>query len=139
MSGEHAPPDPRLHPSLGAFVGLFNQRRFWDAHEALEDVWRETGSDFYQALILYASAFVHAQRGNPHGVVAQLRKARPKLDAGRPAYLGFDVDGMLEHVGNCIRIVQREREPAWEERVMPGPLQMSAARIRGDEAELLER
>lgn len=125
-----------LDPALFEFVELFNQRRFWDAHEALEDAWRATRSDFYQALILYASAFVHAQRANEHGVVAQLGKARPKLAACRPAYLGFDVDAMLEHAGEATRVVQRGEGEDWQQRVLPPRLDIAESRVRGDEREL---
>lgn len=74
---------------------LFNEGRFWESHEALEDRWRETGSDFYQGLIIYASAFVHARRGNAHGVVAQLEKAERYLEPYRPIYHGVDLEALL--------------------------------------------
>lgn len=74
---------------------LFNEGRFWESHEALEDRWRETGSDFYQGLIIYASAFVHARRGNAHGVVAQLEKAERHLEPYRPTYHGVDLEALL--------------------------------------------
>ena len=39
---------------LRRFPGAVPRRAFWDCHEALENAWRASGSDFYQALILYA-------------------------------------------------------------------------------------
>jgi predicted metal-dependent hydrolase len=58
----------RLPSALRRFLELYGAARYWDSHEALEDEWRRTGSDFYQALILYASAWVHWKRGNAHTV-----------------------------------------------------------------------
>ncbi len=63
MSSRPAP----FPTALEAFVELFNQEAFWESHEVLEGPWRETRSDFYHGLILYASAFVHVQRGIPTG------------------------------------------------------------------------
>ena len=75
---------------------LFNQEAFWESHEVLEGPWRETGSDFYHGLILYASAFVHVQRGNPHGIGAQLVKAERFLQEFRPAYLGSSAHSFMD-------------------------------------------
>ena len=91
MSSRWAPngggPDLQdLPQALHRFLELFNAREYWESHEVLEGPWREWGSDFYQGLILYASAFVHAQRGNPRGIRAQLEKAERKL-ARVPAML----------------------------------------------------
>jgi predicted metal-dependent hydrolase len=87
---------PTLPSGLEDFVDLFNKGAFWEAHEALEPEWRRTRSDFYHGLILYASAWVHHDRGNPHGIQAQLAKATPLLREHMPGYLGIDVSGILE-------------------------------------------
>lgn len=88
-------PRSRMPPSLESFVDLFNKGAFWESHEALEPEWRRTRSDFYHGLILYASAWVHQERRNPHGILAQLDKATPLLQEHAPGYLGIDVAGIL--------------------------------------------
>ena len=77
------------------FVACFNRGEFWESHEVLEPAWQRTRSPFYHGLILYASAWVHARRRNPHGVVAQISKATPLLEQYRPVYLGIDVERLL--------------------------------------------
>ena len=74
--------EARLPGPLRQFLELYGASRFWDSHEALEEAWRRSGSDFYQGLILHASAWVHWERRNAHGVWAQLNKtlARPFYD-----------------------------------------------------------
>ena len=135
MAAGPAPPTPLAH-----FLELFAAGRYWDSHEALEDAWRRLDSDFYQGLILYASAFVHARRGNRHGILAQLEKTRRALEPYRPAYLGIDVDGLLEHADRCRRRVEaREAPPEGEDwtGLLPEPrLAWSAGRVRGDEPEV---
>jgi predicted metal-dependent hydrolase len=124
--------------SLRRFVELFRAGRFWDSHEVLEDRWRDTGSDFLQGLILYASAWVHWERRNAHGVRAQLRKARTRLSGYPDDYLGLDVQAIREHCATVRREVAADPD-GWPERVAPLPLTLAHERLRGDEAELAGR
>ncbi|MGD2069900.1 MAG: DUF309 domain-containing protein, partial [Gemmatimonadota bacterium] len=94
-------------------------------------------SDFYQGLILYASAFVHLERGNAHGVRAQLAKALGRLEGYPSPYLGLDVDALREHCASTRQAV--ERHPAdFADRIEPLPLRPTSDRVRGDEPELEE-
>ncbi len=81
--------DPRLQHG----IELFNRREFFVCHEVLEEIWTpERGARrlFLQAVIHFAVAFYHDQRGNPLGASRQLRKGLRKLDAFRPACEGID-------------------------------------------------
>ena len=115
---------------LRRFVALFNRGAFWESHEMLEGAWRATGSPFYQGLILYASAFVHVFRRNPHGVRAQLAKAEARLATYRPAYLGVDVDALFEAADAARRALDRGDVPRAPR------LKLDPARRSGTEAEL---
>lgn len=131
----HRVPEP-----LRSFVELVNRGDFWDSHELLEGPWRETGSDFYQGLILYASAFVHARRGNPHGIAAQLEKAEGRLADYPATYLGLDLREIREHARSCRAMVQERRAEAdvdWEEVVAFPRLELQDTLVRGDEPELV--
>ena len=89
------PARPLLPPAYAAFLERFAAGEYWEAHEVLEGAWRTGRSGFYKGLILLASAYVHGQRGNAHGVEAQLRKAARELAPYAPFYLGQDVDALL--------------------------------------------
>ena len=120
----------RFPRQLEDFVARFNRGSFWESHEILEAAWRETGSDFYQGLILFASAFVHVRRANLHGVRAQLAKAVTRLGGYRPSYLGVDVDAVLDAADAARRAVDVGILP-----VAPN-LTLDPTLIRGDEPEL---
>ena len=47
------------------YVDLFNRERFWEAHNALEGLWRKTRNATLQGLIMLAAAFVKLQEGQP--------------------------------------------------------------------------
>ncbi len=130
MSIEREVPAP-----LRRFLDLYGAGRFWDSHEALEGAWRSHGSAFYQGLILYASAWVHWERANTHGVRAQLRKASERLAAYPATYLGLDVSALREHCAAVRSELAREGD-GWRERVAPIALVFAPDRVRGDEVEL---
>ena len=127
--------------ALAAFVELFNDEAFWESHEVLEGPWRNNGSDFYHGLILFASAFVHVQRGNAHGILAQLEKAERYLQSYRPAYLGIDLEPLLQFSIVCHQAIREGPEvpgSQWQEIIQFPTIQLEAKHFRGDEPELAE-
>lgn len=130
---------PPLPSALTEFVRLFNEEAFWECHEILEGPWRKDRSPFYHGLILYASAFVHLQRRNPHGVRAQLEKALKKLAPLPDAYLGVDLDSLRQEARRIERKVPAAdavRSSAWADAIPYPVLALDPGRIRGDEAEI---
>ncbi|HLC10699.1 MAG TPA: DUF309 domain-containing protein [Candidatus Bathyarchaeia archaeon] len=79
--------DPRAssrgkRETLQEGIDLFNQERFWEAHEALEEIWHPaTGGerDAIQGLILTAAALVHYQKNEKAVCVSILGRAMEKL------------------------------------------------------------
>ncbi|ABP50894.1 MULTISPECIES: DUF309 domain-containing protein [Pyrobaculum] len=57
------------------YVRLFNAERFWEAHNALEGLWRRTKSPTLQGLIMLAAAFVKLQEGSPEKFERLLKEA----------------------------------------------------------------
>jgi uncharacterized protein len=63
-------------------VKLFNEERFWEAHEVLEEIWHPaTGEDrnIIQGLILTAAALVHYQKDEASVCISILGRAFEKL------------------------------------------------------------
>jgi predicted metal-dependent hydrolase len=80
-------------------VTLFNGGKFWNAHEAWEQVWgRHTADErlFFQGLIQLAAAYHHLVTTRRYaGLVNNLEKAEAKLTAFRPRYLGVAIEPLL--------------------------------------------
>ena len=128
-------PPLNLPPSaLASFLELYHRGEFWESHEVLEGPWRALRSDFYHGLILYASAWVHWNRGNAHGVGAQLRKALDRLAPLPDVYLGLDVAGVRLHCRVGVGVVAKHPDD-WGQRLGPLVLRFDPARVRGDEME----
>jgi hypothetical protein len=68
-----------------AGVAAYERGDFFEAHELLEPAWMGTDDpverDLYQGLIKLAAGYVHAVRGNPEGMLKNLRGARERLAA----------------------------------------------------------
>ena len=89
-------PDER-HAILVRARDLFNSGAYWEAHEALETVWRSIISDgdrdaarVWQGLIQAAAALLHQRRGNRHGVAAVGRGALEKLAGAQRTDVEFE-------------------------------------------------
>jgi len=65
-------------------VELFNGQRYWECHEAMEQIWRrETNPKekaMQQGVILSASALVHAQKDEDAICIGMIPRALAKLD-----------------------------------------------------------
>ena len=87
------------------FWKLFNAKKFFEAHEVLEILWRKTTGperDFYQGLIQVAAAFVHLQRGTPEGGRKLLKKASAKLEKYGPSFGGISIQDFLQKARNAL-------------------------------------
>lgn len=72
---------------------LFNEGKYFEAHEVWEDLWRETQGParlFYQGLIQAAAGLHHLNGGNLTGARGQLRKSLAKLEQFGQNYCGID-------------------------------------------------
>lgn len=69
---------------------------FFETHELLEPAWMGTDDPaeraLHQGLIKLAAGFVHAVRGNPHGLEKNLEGSRRHLAGAPPAAEAYGVD-----------------------------------------------
>jgi len=89
-------------------IELFNEGRFFECHEAWEEIWkRSDGAEklFYQGLIQAAVAILHAQRGNLEGARSLYEKASAKLDPIPPEHMGLAIGELREELSRFIEVV----------------------------------
>jgi len=82
-------------------IELFNQGRFFECHEAWEEVWKHSRGQeklFYQGLIQAAVAILHAQRGNRDGARSLYTKSRAKLDAVPSHHMGLAIGRLRDQL-----------------------------------------
>ena len=80
-------------------VELFNEGRYWDAHEAWEEAWMpdrhgpERG--FYKGLIQVAAGCLHYGRGNRRGTVNKWRSGVEYLRPYLPRHRGVELEPLV--------------------------------------------
>lgn len=75
-------------------IDLFNAQRYYEAHEAWEDIWRPaTGATklFYQGLIQAAAALLHYDRQNGRGAKLCIDNALKKLESLDSPYMSLNL------------------------------------------------
>jgi uncharacterized protein len=78
-------------------LDLFNRAHFFDAHEVLEDVWREAplhtpSRRHLQGMVQLAVAFHHHSKGNHVGARSVLERAMRNLHGADSSFPDLDLD-----------------------------------------------
>jgi hypothetical protein len=84
---------------------LFNDEKYWGAHEVLESVWKDAHheeKDLLNGIILIAAAFVHDEKDESSICIAILSRAMKKLSNARGLYFGMDLDVIKRLVSQII-------------------------------------
>jgi uncharacterized protein len=92
--------------TVAASVKLFNEERFWECHETMEQIWRRESpgpeKDVQQGLILAASALVHFQKDENDVCLNMIPRALTKLDQWREdKYLSLDVKSLKKSLAQA--------------------------------------
>ena len=89
-----------LDATLGVGAALFDDHRFFEAHEVFEALWKSPripGSDraFWKGVTQVAVGLCHCQRGNYRGAVALLDRAARHLAGYPPTHCGVDTERLV--------------------------------------------
>jgi uncharacterized protein len=98
---DESPPDKVA--TLEASIRLFNEQRYWECHETMEQAWRKLPKgpekDVQQGLILSASAMVHYQKGENEVCLNMIPRTLTKLNAWEDSkYYSLDVSKLKQNL-----------------------------------------
>ena len=85
---------------------LFNAEEFFECHDVLEDIWRETVGEeklFYKALIHAAVALYHFGEGNMGGARKMCGSCCKYLEPYGPRHMGLDIEQFLRDFRHCFQ------------------------------------
>jgi hypothetical protein len=88
-------------------IDLFNEGRFFECHEAWEEIWKRADGEakiFYQGLIQAAVAILHVQRGNLEGARSLYDKAAAKLAPIPSEHMGLAIGELRIELNRFIEI-----------------------------------
>ena len=86
-------------PRYLQYFSLFHEEKYFEAHEVLESLWRETKGEereFYQGLIQLAAALVHFQKRNLAGARELVRNASKHFLPYPLVYRGVEISLILK-------------------------------------------
>ena len=105
-------------------INFFNSGHYFEAHEAWEDLWRETRGPlrlFYQGLVQAAVGMHHLQRANLNGGRSQLTKSIDKLSQYPPRFCRIDNGKLVEDLRQILAageigsiVIVRDEKPMVE-------------------------
>lgn len=107
-----------LHPAAIEGLRLFNQGKFFEAHEELETAWRaepEAIRSLYQGILQIAVAYLHLTRNNYEGAIKVYGRALRWLRAYPDFCRGVDVGQ-----------IKRDAEVVFDEAQRLGPDRLPA-------------
>ena len=85
---------------------LFNIEKYWQAHEILESVWKNSHDgekDLLNGIILIAAAFVHDEKAESFICISILKRAMKKLANASGVYFGIDLDEIKDRMSKIIQ------------------------------------
>jgi uncharacterized protein len=91
---------------LQAGIFFFNDGRYFEAHEAWEDLWRPARGPlrlFYQGLVQAAVGMHHLGKGNKNGARAQLSKSLSKLEQYPGRFCRIDNAKLVEDLRGVLK------------------------------------
>jgi predicted metal-dependent hydrolase len=102
------------HRDFRKGLELFNQTHFFDAHEALEDVWRLVPADHssklhFQGLVQVAVAFHHQSTGNLVGARSVLARALRNLRGGEATFPHIDLTRLRDESQQWVDYLATDR------------------------------
>lgn len=93
------PCQQELHPQARVGLTLFAEGRYFEAHEALEQAWRESSGPqraLYQGILQVGVAYHHILQGNYAGALKMFARAQANLEAFERPCSGVDVPQLRE-------------------------------------------
>jgi hypothetical protein len=123
------------HPNYRAFFRCWNEQRYYEAHDVLEQLWLKTDSndaDFFKGLIQAAGGFVHLRKNFEHPshpkhsrrlqpAVRLFRLAEKHLAPYAPFCHAFNVAGLLILLRDQREKIERSNFSVnpWSPRIAP--------------------
>jgi hypothetical protein len=105
-------------------IELFNSGQFFEAHEVLEDVWRESSGDrkkFLQGLVQLAVGFHHHSTGNITGAESVIARGLRNLAASPDEFDGVNLRTLREDVQAWVSALKNNTEPPPPPRIASHP------------------
>jgi predicted metal-dependent hydrolase len=94
------------------YFALFNERKFYEAHDILEDLWlpdrHGANGNFYKGLIQLAGAFVHLQKNRLRPSAALFKLAQANLEKYPPLHEQLNLAEVRRLTEHWLELLERQ-------------------------------
>jgi predicted metal-dependent hydrolase len=101
----------KLDPHYSGYFVLFNQQKFFEAHEVLEHIWLKDkhgpNGAFFKGLIQLAGAFVHLQKNRSQPAAALFKLALANLEKYPQVHEHLNLQGTGELISQWLADLER--------------------------------
>lgn len=99
------------HDDYMEYIRLFNEGRYHESHEALQELWRVNPSNrFYKGLIQLAGALDHWESESYYWAESLFRSSVDLLRPYAPRHGGLDLDRLIRTVETCADVAAQQRK-----------------------------
>ncbi len=102
-----------LDPHYTGYFELFNQRKFFEAHDVLEHLWladrHGPNGAFHKGLIQLAGAFVHLQKNRPQPAASLFKLALANLEKYPATHQHLNLKIICGLIGNWLADLERSQ------------------------------
>jgi hypothetical protein len=99
-----------LHPRSREGLQLFNDGQYFEAHEALEDAWKQERGvirDLYRGILQVAVVYLHITRRNYSGALKVYERSTKWLKDWPRECRGIEIDQLRRDAAEVIELVRR--------------------------------
>ena len=101
----------KLDPHYTGFFELFNQGKYFEAHEVLEHIWLKDRNGpngaFHKGLIQLAGAFVHLQKNRPRPASSLFKLALANLESYPRLHEQLNLEGTCALIQTWLAVLDR--------------------------------
>ena len=94
------------------YFALFNQQKFYEAHDILEDLWlpdrHGVNGNFYKGLIQLAGAFVHLQKQRLRPSAALFKLAQANLEKYPPLHEKLNLTAVQQLIAGWLWWLEKD-------------------------------
>lgn len=101
-----------VDPCYAGYFALFNQQKFYEAHDILEHLWlpdrKGKNGDFYKGLIQLAGAFVHLQKARLRPSAALFKLAQANLGKYPPVHERLNLTAVQQLIAGWLWRLEKD-------------------------------
>ena len=94
-------------------LNLFNQQKWYEAHDAFEDIWNTLDGDkrqIIQGILQVSVSQFHLSKGNINGATILLGEGLGRIKNRTNINLGIDLKSFCKHIEQLLRKLQYREE-----------------------------